>query len=50
MMGSPEMLMASAGHFIHKDVLVASRLADELGAEPRLLATVLAPLLEARET
>jgi 3-hydroxyisobutyrate dehydrogenase-like beta-hydroxyacid dehydrogenase len=50
MMGSPEVLMARAGRFVHKDVLVASRLADELGAELGLLATVTAPLLEAPET
>lgn len=50
LMGSPAGLMAAAGRFVHKDVLVASQLAEELGADLGLLGTVTAPLRKARET
>jgi 3-hydroxyisobutyrate dehydrogenase-like beta-hydroxyacid dehydrogenase len=46
-MGSAEALVAGAGRFIYKDVLVASAVADEMGASLGAIATVTAPLLEA---
>jgi 3-hydroxyisobutyrate dehydrogenase-like beta-hydroxyacid dehydrogenase len=45
-MGSAEALVAGAGRFIHKDVLVASAVAEDLGASLGTIATVTAPLLE----
>jgi 3-hydroxyisobutyrate dehydrogenase-like beta-hydroxyacid dehydrogenase len=45
-MGSPETLVAGAGRFIHKDVLVASEVAAGIGAELGTFAAVTAPLLE----
>lgn len=45
-MGSAEALIAGAGRFIHKDVLVASAVAQELDASLGTLAAVTAPLLE----
>jgi len=50
MLGSPEGLMAAAGRFVRKDVLVAAQLAEALGADLGLLATVTAPLRRAPET
>lgn len=46
-LGSPEALLAAAGAFVHKDVLVATEVARRLGAELGLLEAVTAPLLEA---
>jgi 3-hydroxyisobutyrate dehydrogenase-like beta-hydroxyacid dehydrogenase len=45
--GSPESLMTKAGKFIHKDILVATEVARELGVDLALLSTVTAPLLSA---
>jgi 3-hydroxyisobutyrate dehydrogenase-like beta-hydroxyacid dehydrogenase len=45
-MGSAEALVAGAGRFIHKDVLVASAVAAELGASLGTIAAVTEPLLE----
>lgn len=45
-MGSADALVAGAGRFIYKDVLVASAVADEMGASLGTIATVTAPLLE----
>jgi 3-hydroxyisobutyrate dehydrogenase-like beta-hydroxyacid dehydrogenase len=45
--GSPEALVAGAGRFVHKDVLVAGEVAQELGADLGLLRSVLDPLLDA---
>ena len=45
-MGSAEALVTGAGRFIHKDVLVASAVAAEMGASLGAFATVTAPLLE----
>jgi 3-hydroxyisobutyrate dehydrogenase-like beta-hydroxyacid dehydrogenase len=39
-MGSPEALVKGAGRFVHKDVTVAAKLADELGADLGLIKTV----------
>jgi len=39
-MGSPEALVKGAGRFVHKDVTVAAKLADELGADLGLIQTV----------
>ena len=44
-MGSADALVAGAGRFIYKDVLVASAVADDLGASLGTIATVTAPLL-----
>jgi 3-hydroxyisobutyrate dehydrogenase-like beta-hydroxyacid dehydrogenase len=46
-MGSGEAVVAGAGRFIHKDVVVASAVAQELGASLGTIATVTAPLLDA---
>jgi 3-hydroxyisobutyrate dehydrogenase-like beta-hydroxyacid dehydrogenase len=45
-MGSAEALVAGAGRFIYKDVLVASAVAAELGASLGTIAAVTEPLLE----
>ena len=45
-MGSADALVAGAGRFIYKDVLVASNVADDMGASLGTIATVTAPLLE----
>lgn len=44
-MGSADALVAGAGRFIYKDVLVASAVADDMGASLGTIATVTAPLL-----
>jgi 3-hydroxyisobutyrate dehydrogenase-like beta-hydroxyacid dehydrogenase len=44
-MGSADALVAGAGRFIYKDVLVASAVADDMGASLGAIATVTAPLL-----
>jgi hypothetical protein len=45
-MGSADALVAGAGRFIYKDVLVASAVADDMGASLGTIAAVTAPLLE----
>lgn len=45
-MGSADALVAGAGRFIYKDVLVASAVANDMGASLGTIATVTAPLLE----
>jgi 3-hydroxyisobutyrate dehydrogenase-like beta-hydroxyacid dehydrogenase len=45
-MGSADALVAGAGRFIYKDVLVASAVAEDMGASLGTIATVTAPLLE----
>jgi 3-hydroxyisobutyrate dehydrogenase-like beta-hydroxyacid dehydrogenase len=45
-MGSADALVAAAGRFIYKDVLVASAVADDMGASLGTIASVTAPLLE----
>jgi len=44
--GSPEELISLAGHFVYKDVTVASAVARQLGSDLGLLQTVTDPLLE----
>jgi 3-hydroxyisobutyrate dehydrogenase-like beta-hydroxyacid dehydrogenase len=44
-LGAPETLLAEAGHFVRKDLLVAIAVARELGGDLGLLGTVTGPLL-----
>lgn len=46
LMGSPATLVEKAGHFVHKDVLVAREVATSIGAPLGTFDAVTAPLLE----
>jgi 3-hydroxyisobutyrate dehydrogenase-like beta-hydroxyacid dehydrogenase len=45
-MGSADTLVQAAGRFVHKDVVVARAVAEELGASLGTIEAVIAPLLE----
>jgi 3-hydroxyisobutyrate dehydrogenase-like beta-hydroxyacid dehydrogenase len=45
-MGSADGVVRGAGRFVHKDVVVAQAVADEIGASLGTIAAVAAPLLE----